>query len=749
MADPREVLRKLDEFVAQSGQEPPAQPRTARDVLAKFDAARGVQGYQGPMRQEGSSLAVAPGTTPEEAARIPRGMVFDPQTGGYVDTAAMAERTVARNGAAPFLGNVGAGILGAGEYLDEAVGAVDSAVTGRSPEVGAEYVREVQDRSSTTGELAGRLAGGAVSVVGAIGAAKTIATQFPRLAALASSFAPQGMTFKVGSGAAAGAAAGAIEGGVAGFGAGNDGDRTARAGQQAGMGAMIGGAAGGAAPLAGAAAGGIYNALKDNFSRVSRRIPGLSPTASNLIRDVGDADSLGSNPLANIRRAGPDAMPADFGPATQDLLDTSVSMSSAGRQVAGSAVNDRAARAMPRLNQAFDDAMGGPQGVGALRTAVTDASRPGINAAYRDAYGTPIDYASAEGRRLEGIVARIPPRIFNQAASKARERMDWEGIPYQYISEIGEDGAARIRQIPSVTELDYLKRALDDIVSDGTDGITGKLSSDAQLARNMKVQLRDALGGAVPAYRTALNEASDAFSLNESIELGTNLLKPNTTRERVSEWARTATPVERQALVSGLRSDIDETIANVRRSVTAGDIEVGQARRILRDMSSRAAREKMVQALGPDEARRVFRAMNQATEALNVQSSVARNSMTAPRMRRDQLVRDAQSHTPAQVVRDAASGNLVQAPQKAAAMAANNTPLAQNKRTEELYLEVAEYLTGRRGPDALRAAEEMLSAARSTPVQSGNSQAISRAVSATVPAVGYPAATQAQRTGPR
>lgn len=743
MADPREVLEKLDAFL---GEQTTGSGVSAADVLAKVDSFIG-QGYQGPMRAEGSSLALAPGTTAEDAQRIPRGMVYDPQTGGYADTAAMADRTVERNPVAPFAANVGAGIPFAGEYFDEAVGQL-GALSGRSPDIGAEYVREVQDRASPGGELAARLTGGAVGVAGGVGAGSFIASKFPAFASWVGGLIPQGLTGKAITGGIAGGVVGGLEGAVSGAGAGDDQNRLASAGQYAGVGALAGLGLGAAAPVLGAGAGAVYNALRNNFARVSSRIPGLSPQASAIVRDAVEADALVGSPRANIRRAGPDAMPADFGPATKDLLDTSVSMSSAGRSVASEAVEGRAARGMARLNNAFDEVMGGAEGIRALREAVDAATQPGVRAAYRDAYGSVIDYSTAEGRRLEGIVSRIPERIYRKAIARAQERMDWEGIPYQFLAEVGE-GGARVSRIDSVIELDYLKRGLDEIIDDGTDAITGKMSSEAQLASRMKVSLRDALADAVPAYRTALDEASDAFSLNRAMDLGQDLLRDSTTRETVRNWVSSATPVERRALAAGLRSSIDETVANVKRSVTTGELEIAQARKVLRELSSGASRSKIVAVFGPSDSRTIFRAINEATASLDLKASVAKNSMTAPRTRRDRMVRDAQAYSPSQIGRDIGSGEILQAPRKVAQIASANTPIDQNARTERLYLEIAEYLTGRRGEEALRAAEEMISAAQAAPVQSGAAMAIRSGTTAAVPAAGYPLLTQSQRTGPR
>jgi hypothetical protein len=405
-------------------------------------------------------------------------------------------------------------------------------------------------------------------------------------------------------------------------------------------------------------------------------------------------------------------------------------------------------RCLRGLNTTFDDIMGGPQGGIALRKAVDDAAKPGIREAYKDAYGSIIEYSKAEGRRIESVIMRMPKRILDAARSKATARMDWEGIPYQYLADVAQDGTVRVSRIPSVVELDYLKRGLDDVISDGTDPLTRKLSSDAQLAQSMKVALRDALKDAVPSYGRALNEASDAFSLNEAIDLGERLLKQNVTREQAEIWARGATDIERKAMVAGLRSHIDETIANVKVAASTSE-EIAQSRKILRELSSSAARAKILTALGPQDARRVFRALDEATQSLQISGSVSKNSLTAPRMKREQAIKDIQSYSTAQIARDAASGHIFKAPTKVAEIAANNTPAAQAARVEEMYLEIAQYLTGKRGPDAVREADALIATMNRAPAQAQNARSIGLAAGSSAPALGYLSATQSQRTGAR
>lgn len=132
-----------------------------------------------PTRGADSSLSVAPGTTPEQAARIPEGMVYDPQTGGYVDTALAAQRGGAAGGlATSYLG----GTPFVGSYVDEAAGAIDRALTGANPEIAQETVRQAQQQfceSNSKAALGASIAGGVVGSLPMLAAAPAVAASAP------------------------------------------------------------------------------------------------------------------------------------------------------------------------------------------------------------------------------------------------------------------------------------------------------------------------------------------------------------------------------------------------------------------------------------------------------------------------------------------------------------------------------------------------------------------------------------------
>lgn len=727
--------------------------------LAEVRAARAADRAQSPLAQVQSARrrdvgaqatpdgrSTAPGTLPSEAARIPEGMVFDPQTGGYHDAGAYAQRAGPALG---FAGNVLAGRIFQGEYTDEAMGQADSALTGRSPEIVQERARQAteqyaEDRPVTA--LGARVLGGVGSTVGAM---QQIRFAAPRFAAWASSLIPASTTFQTAAGVGAGAAAGAVEGAVSGYGAGRGDDRAATSAQYGMFGSAAGGVGGLVAPIANKVAQG----LKSRWARAKRSIDGMSADATEEVVEAVSADMAAGGVQSNVRRAGDAAMIADAGQTTAGLLDASVAMSQRGGAVAGRRVNERMNMANGHLQGAFNDVMGGPQGVASLNEAVEAALRPGIKDAYKEAYSTPLQYggtgqARAQAESALAVFNSIPSRFKSEALTMAREMMELDGVPPQLLIKVDENGNAIASRMPGVAEMDYVKRALNAIVQDNTDEF-GKVGYKGRTAAIYARRLRDAVADAVPAYSRALSQASDEFALKEAIQMGDRLLNPKTTREEVARWAAQASDIEKRNAAAGLRAQIDELMANARPTRGNPSNDAAEAKRILDTMRSRAAKTKIQALLGPKEARRVIKAIDEAARANELANNVARNSATASRLARDNRIRERQAFSPGQIGRDAASGELFSAGRKLTQTAAGNTPSARDARVEQMYLEIAEYLTGRRGEDALQAAERLISRAEQNPVDMEQLQRIGRNASA---AIGLPvgqAATQSQRTGPR
>ena len=623
------------------------------------------------------------------------------------------------------------GVPFVGQYADEAAGAISNAIGG-DPNV-TQYMRDVQgamDRQRPGAAMGYQIAGG---VAGGLPLAAPVGAAYTAIG-------PTSLAGKVATGGLLGGVTGGVEGAVSGYGAGNDGDRAQTAGEWGILGGGLGTAIGAALPAVGAGASAGYRAVRDQVSSTPSQVPGMSRTASDRVLQSVGADSASPNALR-----GPDAMLADIGPATRGLLDEAVNVSPTGAAVAGRAVSDRAASTTGRLNTVFDDVLGGPEGIRSVQNAVRQSTQPGVKAAYRQAYSTPIDYSSEAGRKIESLIERLPARQVSRAVDLATDQMIYDGLPSpQIMARVGNDGRVAFEQMPNTIQLDYIKRAFDQIAQDSIDPITGRFSSQGNFANRIARDLADALGDANPAYRTALNEAADGFTLERAGQIGRKILSPQSTREDIAEWAARATDIERRVLGQTLRSDIDERMSNVVRAVSDGNMEAREAQKILRDMSSRSVRDKLETALGSDQAGRIFDALEETASALETRAAVAANSRTAARTEGTRRTQEAMQYEPGQIVRDAASGRMVDAPRRVLESAVGNTAADRAARQDEVYRQIAEYLT-QRGPQATQSFQQAQGLLSAIPQQQANAGRFGAGTAGALGLLSYPTASQALR----
>jgi ABC-type amino acid transport system permease subunit len=97
----------------------------------------------------------------------------------------------------------------------------------------------------------------------------------------------------------------------------------------------------------------------------------------------------------------------------------------------------------------------------------------------------------------------------------------------------------------------------------------------------------------VPAYGVALDTAADAISRSNAVVLGASIFNPSTTREMVRDGLKGASKAERDAAKAGLRSAIDERLANVNAVASDSNIEIREFQKMANELRSRAMRENM------------------------------------------------------------------------------------------------------------------------------------------------------------
>lgn len=562
-------------------------------------------------------------------------------------------------------------------YGDEIGSYLGSAITGEPRENVLAEMRDMQRDSQETNPgsyLAGQIGGGIAQGVAA----------GPGILANAAS---------LGGRVLGSAATGALMGGAYGSGSGTDAQSRFVEGAK---GAGIGGVAGAAFPLVAAGASKVFQTARNAFNArpIARKV-GASPEALRMLGNVMDADgSLGRTGQANMARAGQEAMLADAGPNARAVLDTAIQKGGPGAVSARTAIAERVARGSDDIVQALDGTLGRPVGVNTARSAIRTGSAAARGSAYDDAYKMAIDYATPDGMQLEKLIkSRVPAR----AIAEANELMRVGGEQSrQILAKVADDGSVVFERLPDVRQTDYITRALNQMAESGDGaGALGGQTPKGMAYQNLSREIRDTLKGLVPEYGKALETAADPIRRSKAVEFGSKLLSPSVARDQVDEFVRGMTGPERQALAQGVRSRIDDVMANVTRTVQDGDTSAREAVKALKDMSSRANREKLTAVLGRQQADALFDEIDRVATSFDLRASVAENSKTYARLATDARVKG--MATPEGPISAAKRGEGVGAVKRVVQALTGETPAKAVQREQGIYSELADILTRRGG----------------------------------------------------
>ena len=297
------------------------------------------------------------------------------------------------------------------------------------------------------------------------------------------------------------------------------------------LGAAAGGAIGGglglAGPIVGNALGRGVSAIQQaRANRAAAIAAGTSREAVDVVSRGLAADGVTSLSAPNIQQAGSRAMLADAGPSTRSILDTAIQRAGPGAGEASERISQRAAGAADDINGALDNALGAPQGVATRLNAIRESSQPARSAAYREAYGTPIDYAAPQARDLEAALQRVPGSIISRANNLMRV-MGEES--QQIMANVADDGSVVFTRMPDVRQIDYITRALNDVAQRGDGaGALGGNTAEGMAYGSLSRELRNITRSMVPQYGSALDAAADPISRRQATLFGETLLSPDT-----------------------------------------------------------------------------------------------------------------------------------------------------------------------------------------------------------------------------
>lgn len=590
---------------------------------------------------------------------------------------------------------VDAGVRGAADMLTFGFADEISAGLGTGFGLMGDYDKELDrqrgidrfdEQNNAGSRFTGQLAGG---VAQGVGAAKAAA---PYLAGKSAGLVT-----------GAGMGGGAIYGGAYGYGSGEGGvgNRAVNAVPNA----AIGGFMGAAGPVVARGVGNVAKNIAGSKAADSAlRKVGLSSQSADIIRRnlVNDG--------ATSPRIGPSGMLVDASPSNRSTLDAYLQRGGRSVNAARDAIDDRASGAIRSVNATFDKAMGKPKGLGSLARSIREGTKGARSSAYNKAYNQPINYASGNGQMLENIIKK---RVPGSAIAKANELMRIDGNQSrQILANIADDGSVTYERLPDVMQIDYITEALADMAakSDGA----GKLGGQTRLGSkvgNLSSNIRDLTKKLVPEYADALSTAQSAIMRKNATEFGGNLLRTGTTRDDVlNEIIRAkGRPEVVQAMKQGLRSSIDDTLANVRRAVSDPNVDAREAMKAVVDMSSRANREKVRAVLGKQAAERVFSDLDEAAKALELRVSVAANSRTFGRQAANDALKEMSQPGMARTfIEQGDRGGVIEGVKNIIRKALEDT--GATAREDEIVREVVAALTGPRGGSATEVARVLMEA---------------------------------------
>lgn len=631
--------------------------------------------------------------------------------GDAVDEAPIAARAAKFAQGYPFVG----------QYVDEAVGALGG--EGRMNEMrrlqsAMDTARPIESAAWETG---GGVAGGG-ALAGLAGPAMVAS-------------APATLAGRAAAGVGAGALAGGLEGAVSGYGAGNDGDRLGSAATSGAVGAGMGGILGGTAPLAADGIRRLVEHVKGTDVAGIASTLGIGKAAAKAVKEALNSEDTAAA-VARLQRAGPNAMLAEGGPSLQAMADAVASSGGEATRVMRGAVDQRV-----------------KQGAADATQAVTDAFRPGtsvipkppkLGTLYDTAYSKPIDYSTSVGREIEGLMKHVP----KEAVSRARKLIEMDPdipqqIKQQFLVSIQPDGTFATDTLPSVLELDDMTRALNDVAKAGDGkGALGGNTTEGRTYGKLSSMIRDRVKTAVPEYRTALEAASTEIGIKTARDFGALLLRQNTTRREAAEGLQNMPQAERLAVKTAVREQIDDAIANTRRTLSRPGTEAGEATKLIKDLSSRAAQEKLGFLLGDKEAKTLAEKLDEASTAFEIASALHQNSKTAVRQAVQGSIE--QSTAPGTLGK-LLQGEPLQAGKRLTQVFTGSTAEAQAARQAGIYAEIARALTETKGAQAEMALSTMNQLMAGQTLTTVQAQRLARQVTSVLAASGYSGAQAATR----
>ena len=311
-----------------------------------------------------------------------------------------------------------------------------------------------------------------------------------------------------------------------------------------------------------------------------------------------------------------------MGPSTGNLLDLAAASTSEGAARARQNIEELAGDAGRQFDDLLNDSFGGPEAALKIQDNLMSSTAGVRSDAYDEAYEKAIDYASPNGIELDNLLKRVKPSVLKNA----EDLMRMEGIESpQIFAKLDKAGNVKsFERKPNVEQIDYVTRALNNVSPTAA-------PEDKNAARNLASKIRKSLDNQIPEYAAARNIAGDVISIREAIDLGTDVFSKKVTRYDLQKAVSDMGGAELNGLKQGVRSYIDEIMANAKASITDPNQDARELIKPIKDLMSRSGREKIETILGKDVAKEFNRQIDEVYSVMNMRAGVAQQTKTAVR----------------------------------------------------------------------------------------------------------------------
>ena len=383
--------------------------------------------------------------------------------------------------------------------------------------------------------------------------------------------------------------------------------------------------------------------IKELFNLTSNK------TAEIIKRHVESTNVPLSEMLKNIQKGGSQGTIPDADAVIASMLDMIVIAGGKGGATVVNKVDDRAKLVARGVDNSLNrniavlnkDKDGISDDVATIAKELAQSTAPARSKAYTKAYAEKINYNGSEGAAIKEVLDRIPPEIKQKALKKANNKLIMDGMPQgQNGIDVGEDGIFFLVNNPNMLQLDYIKRGLSELAY-GTDDVMKKggmqISPDAMDYIKLRGKLNEALKNVnkpkngESAYSKATRLGQDKIQRNNALDIGADILNPSLNRKTVSKIMADAGDAEKEMARLGLRGSIEELLANVKKTINSPDIDLNQMNKLLQTLSTDNVKGKLKLLLGDQKAKSVEKTLQMAETALNLKAAVQKGSQTMVR----------------------------------------------------------------------------------------------------------------------